>query len=273
MNIKLQSNKKLYYLKKRSKEEPGAGFEKTSDPGTKDDPLTAVPENDTGVPEQYETRQLAPVQIRRPPYERERSYENNNNGTCPTGSHNGESNPTLGDRELKGMELAIVQAEHDEELDPRLNVEGTRGGFSNDDNTGRIPDSAADVGENPVLLAGSREQKDDEAQDSKWLKFYGVVRDNNNKVVEGAVVMLSACFAGGNEKVLEHTFTDSEGAYFVSIPMPPGDIGITGFKVRAGKAGIIPENKNQPEHNREGRPGSFYTRDLYSFFKMLYPGV
>lgn len=252
MNVKLsRPDRKVYHLRKGSWEEPGSSLKKINHQGTDRDSLDSVAESDAGAGEQCQIRQLAPVQIRKPFSESERAY----------------------DQELIGSEPAIVQEKHDGETDHRSGLEGTPGSFGNNDNDGGVAGGISDGEESPVPLAGSHKLKKHVQQGNKLLHFYGVVRDNNNKVVEGAVVMLSACFAGGNEKVLEHTFTDREGAYFVSVPVPPDDIGITGFKVRAGKAGIIPENKNIREYNREERKGSLYPRDLQGFFKMFYPGI
>jgi len=78
------------------------------------------------------------------------------------------------------------------------------------------------------------------------LSFYGVVRDNEAAAVEGSVVIVFASFAGGIEKTLGSAFTDREGTYFISIPKLTDYNGMLGFKVRAGKAYILPEGVDSP---------------------------
>lgn len=67
------------------------------------------------------------------------------------------------------------------------------------------------------------------------LLFYGVVRDDNNKILVGAAVKVFACYKGGIEKPMAYTYTDNEGAYFINIPEPLDYNELDGFKVRAGK--------------------------------------
>jgi len=73
------------------------------------------------------------------------------------------------------------------------------------------------------------------------LNFYGVIKDNEAVAVEGAVVMVFACFAGGIERSLVSAFTDRKGAYFISIAKLTNYNGLLGFKVRTGKAYMLPE--------------------------------
>jgi len=75
------------------------------------------------------------------------------------------------------------------------------------------------------------------------LHFYGVVKDKDAAAVEGAAVIVFACFDGGTEKLLGSTFTDSEGMYLINIPKLPDYNGLLGFKIRAGKAYILPEGE------------------------------
>lgn len=82
-----------------------------------------------------------------------------------------------------------------------------------------------------------------------YLSFYGVVRDNDAAVVEGAVVMLFACFNDGTETKLGYTLTNGEGAYFLCLPEMSDPTRLTGFKVRAGKAHIFPD-----EYGQRGEP-------------------
>jgi len=83
------------------------------------------------------------------------------------------------------------------------------------------------------------------------LYFYGVVKDNDAASVEGAVVIVFACFVGGIERLLGSTFTDSEGTYLICIPKLPDYHGLLGFKVRAGMAYIPPEGVDSPGNLEE----------------------
>lgn len=90
-----------------------------------------------------------------------------------------------------------------------------------------------------------------------FLSFYGVVKDDDAAVVAGAVVMVSACFEGGVESSLGYTFTDRKGTYFISIPKPQDYNLLTGFKVRAAKAVIPPEETDYPESFLEKAASGF----------------
>jgi hypothetical protein len=86
----------------------------------------------------------------------------------------------------------------------------------------------------------------------RLLNFYGVVKDNNDSPIEGAVVMAFACFAGGVEKFLGSALTDRGGRYFISIPKLTNYNGLLGFKVRAGKeANLLSEGVDSPENLTE----------------------
>jgi hypothetical protein len=85
------------------------------------------------------------------------------------------------------------------------------------------------------------------------LNFYGVVKDTDTAAVEGAVVIVCSCYTGGIERLLGSACTDREGMYYISIPKIPDDHGLIGFKVRAGKAYILPYEVDSPVHLR-GRP-------------------
>ena len=71
------------------------------------------------------------------------------------------------------------------------------------------------------------------------LFFQGEVKDDNNNVLEGAAVLLIACFKGDDEKLLGYTYTDENGGYFAVIPEPPGYKELEGFKVWAGKGNLL----------------------------------
>ncbi len=80
------------------------------------------------------------------------------------------------------------------------------------------------------------------------LSFHGVIRDEDAAAVEGVVVMVFAYFQGGTEKVLGYTFTNEEGEYFVSVFKPTDSSGLTGFKIRAGKACTPRKKVRLPVH-------------------------
>lgn len=73
------------------------------------------------------------------------------------------------------------------------------------------------------------------------LNFYGVVRDNYATPMEGAIVIVLACFEGGITSPLGYTFTDREGNYLLTLPKPTEYHTLTGFKVKAAKTGLFPE--------------------------------
>ena len=113
----------------------------------------------------------------------------------------------------------------------------------------------------PVKKAGA--QKDE-------LVFYGVVRDEDNEVVEGAAVIVFACYRGGIEEPLGHTSTDSEGTYIVNIPAMNDYKKLAGFKVRAGGTIRTPrENASCQTKNIENAPGS-PNKSFNDFIKHMY---
>lgn len=89
------------------------------------------------------------------------------------------------------------------------------------------------------------------------LNFYGVVKDNDAAAVEGAVVIVFASFAGGTERLMGVTFTDRQGAYLICIPELPDAHELLGFKVRAGKAYILPQGVDSPGVLREHPDGEW----------------
>lgn len=66
------------------------------------------------------------------------------------------------------------------------------------------------------------------------LNSHGVVKDENDMAVEGATVMLFACFSGEIERSLGSTLTDRNGVYFISVSETPDHNELHGFKVRSG---------------------------------------
>lgn len=101
------------------------------------------------------------------------------------------------------------------------------------------------------------------------LLFYGVVKDDNNYPIEGAAVMIFACY-GEAETPLGYTFTDKEGTYMINLPEPLDYNKLEGFKVCAGKCSRPADRKTRPAVN----PGKeTYTRsinrDVFDFFKFL----
>ena len=103
----------------------------------------------------------------------------------------------------------------------------------------------------------------------RMLNFYGLVKDNDATAVEGAVVMVSACFAGETERLMGSTFTDREGVYFISIPKLPDYHGLMGFKVRAGKAQILPEGVDSPDNLSEHPDKEWITEQEKIFDKKI----
>ncbi|HUW65626.1 MAG TPA: carboxypeptidase-like regulatory domain-containing protein [Spirochaetia bacterium] len=77
-------------------------------------------------------------------------------------------------------------------------------------------------------------------QISRSLNFHGVVTDDNDRAVEGAAVVLFACYYGGVERSLGSAFTDRTGAYLILVPKPDYTE-LLGFKIRAGKAQMFSE--------------------------------
>jgi uncharacterized coiled-coil DUF342 family protein len=80
-----------------------------------------------------------------------------------------------------------------------------------------------------------------------FLNFYGMVKDNDAAAVEGAVVVVFASFTGGTERLLGATITGKQGEYFICIQKLPDYNDLLGFKVRAGKAYILPEGIVSPD--------------------------
>lgn len=101
------------------------------------------------------------------------------------------------------------------------------------------------------------------------LLFYGVVKDNNDKIVEGAAVMVFVCYNGGIEKLLGYNYTDNEGTYIVNIPVLPEYKGLDGFKVIAGKGSLPPERNIFPVSYAESPRKSSSNIDFYDFLKLV----
>ena len=79
------------------------------------------------------------------------------------------------------------------------------------------------------------------------LNFYGMVKGNDAAAVEGAVVVVFACFTGGSKRLLGATITDKQGEYFICIQKLPDYNDLLGFKVRAGKAYKLPKGVDSPD--------------------------
>lgn len=101
------------------------------------------------------------------------------------------------------------------------------------------------------------------------LLFYGVVKDNNYKPLEGAAVMVFACYKGGIEKPLGYTFTDNEGTYILNLPEPADYNSLEGFKVRAGKGGRPTERKGRPANYGERPNTKSLNRGFFDFLKLV----
>jgi len=118
-------------------------------------------------------------------------------------------------------------------------------------------DSTPDEDEQKEKLDdNAREFEPTESDNNKKgeLLFQGVVRDDHDNVLTGAVVKLFACYQGGIEKPIADTCTDSEGVYLINIPAPVDYDELDGFKVRAGKCSLPPQEEiDQPAST--GKPG------------------
>lgn len=101
------------------------------------------------------------------------------------------------------------------------------------------------------------------------LIFQGVVRDGNNKALEGAAVMVFACYKGGTEKPLGYSFTGEDGAYIVNIPPPPDYKRLEGYKVRAGKGIPPPEGGGRKADYGEKPPTKPANRGFYDFLRLV----
>lgn len=101
------------------------------------------------------------------------------------------------------------------------------------------------------------------------LIFQGVVRDGNNKALEGAAVMVFACYKGGTEKPLGYSFTGEDGAYVVNIPPPPDYKSLEGYKVRAGKGIPPPEGGGRKTDYGEKSPTRPANRSFYDFLRII----
>ncbi|AGL00529.1 hypothetical protein [Desulfoscipio gibsoniae] len=77
--------------------------------------------------------------------------------------------------------------------------------------------------------------------------FHGKVKDSKGLDIDGAIVLLLACFTDGIEKPLAYTFSDQEGEYLISIPRLSGYHDLLGYKVRAGKPHIAAKVFNCPD--------------------------
>lgn len=103
------------------------------------------------------------------------------------------------------------------------------------------------------------------------LLFYGAVREENNKVVEGVAVMVFACCKDSTERLLGYTFSGNEGTYMVNIPDISDYKDITGFIVRAGGTTREPEKVHGSRVRFEGEKHSDSPhKDLHSFLKYIY---
>ncbi|MFZ5649856.1 MAG: carboxypeptidase-like regulatory domain-containing protein [Bacillota bacterium] len=101
------------------------------------------------------------------------------------------------------------------------------------------------------------------------LLFQGVVRDGNNKALEGAAVMVFACYKGGTEKPLGYSFTGEDGTYIVNIPAPPDYKRLEGYKVRAGKGTLPPDGGGRTADYGEKSPTKPANRGFYDFLRMV----
>ncbi|HBV98310.1 MAG: hypothetical protein JL50_19740 [Peptococcaceae bacterium BICA1-7] len=118
-------------------------------------------------------------------------------------------------------------------------------------------------------LYSEQGEKDVATQDG--LLFYGAVREENNKAVEGVAVMVFACCSDHTERLLGYTISGSEGAYLINLPDLPDYNDITGFIVRAGGAHREPEKTHgsRAGYEEKKRPDS-PNKDFNSFLRFIY---
>lgn len=102
------------------------------------------------------------------------------------------------------------------------------------------------------------------------LLFCGVVKDDNNKVLEGVAVMVFACYTDGIEKLQGYGFTDSDGTYIVTIKDPPNYNGLEEFKVRAGQGSQASENNKKKASDDQKTYKDYLNREFYDFLKSVY---
>lgn len=102
------------------------------------------------------------------------------------------------------------------------------------------------------------------------LLFCGVVKDDNNKVLEGVAVMVFACYKDGVEKLQGYGFTDSDGTYIVTITDPPDYNGLEEFKVRAGQGSQASEKNKKKASDDQKTNNDYSNREFCDFLKFVY---
>jgi hypothetical protein len=75
------------------------------------------------------------------------------------------------------------------------------------------------------------------------LTFWGTIKENEEDVVEGALVIVFACYENGDEKVLGYANSGEDGSYLINAPKLSDNGGVKGFIIRAGKAAALPEKE------------------------------
>jgi len=102
------------------------------------------------------------------------------------------------------------------------------------------------------------------------LVFYGVVRDENSEVLEGAAVILFACYSDGQEKPLGYAMTGSNGEYVINIPDKIDYNDLVRFKARAGKAINKPAKGADQVNDMKKHDLNYRKNDFNSFLKLLF---
>lgn len=115
-----------------------------------------------------------------------------------------------------------------------------------------------------ALHNNTAEKQEDE------LLFYGVVKDDSGSVVDNAAVMVFACYNDGAEEPLGYTLTDSKGAYIVRIPIRIDYSRLAEFKVRAGKASLLPEKNRYYEEYKEKPKSQPSQKAFQDFLELAY---
>ncbi|MFZ5643095.1 MAG: carboxypeptidase-like regulatory domain-containing protein [Bacillota bacterium] len=113
------------------------------------------------------------------------------------------------------------------------------------------------------------DEKNITAGSTDELVFHGVVRDENNEVLEGAAVILFALYRGGQEKPLGYALTGSGGEYVINIPGKIDYDDLDGFKARAGKAIGEPAKSTEPARDKKRPDLNNRKNDFNSFLKFL----
>jgi len=147
-------------------------------------------------------------------------------------------------------------------MPPQNNDDKSPDDFKNENSS--YPVNEYTTGDSAMLLThipGGREKSE--------LLFYGTVKDDDNNLIEGATVMVLACYGDGTESPFGYTFTDGEGTYIVNIPRPDDYTGLEGFKVLAGKGSLPQEGNDYLDGPEENPYINSSNKGFYDFLKLI----